>query len=215
MSAPHNAIVIRLKASKAGALNFTLSLERKEKALIGYSKDGIEMTGTMDGGDGSKGMNFAASVRPVVTGGTIQANNANLSISNGTECIIVISAATDFSWPDIAKRGPDPLPVARNSAKKAAAIGWNELVKAHADDYHSFFSRCRLKFTSGTQNSKSNLTTIERLRQYQQGGSDPGLAALYFNFGRYLLISSSRPGQLPSNLQGLWAEEYQTPLISR
>ena len=211
VSAPQNAIVIRLRASKAGELNFVLSLERKEQALIGYSKDAIEMTGTMDGGEGSKGMNFAASVRPVLTGGTIQANNANLSISNATECIIVISAATDFSWPDIAKRGPDPLPVASNSAKKAAAIGWNALVKAHADDYHSFFSRCRLKFTSGTQNSKSNLTTIERLRQYQQGGSDPGLAALYFNFGRYLLISSSRPGQLPSNLQGLWAEEYQTP----
>ena len=105
--------------------------------------------------------------------GFIQANNANLSISNATECIIVISAATDFSWPDIAKRGPDPLPVARNSSKKAAAIGWNELLKAHADDYHSFFSRCRLKFMSGTQNSKSNLTTIERLRQYQQGRSDP------------------------------------------
>jgi len=211
VSAPQNVIIIRMRSSKAGGLNFALSLDRKEQALVSYGQRAIEMTGNMDGGNGDKGMAFAASVVPVLSGGTLQANNASLIIANATECMLVISAATDFSWPAIEQRGPDPLPVAQKATSAASRLGWNQLLLAHINDYQSYFSRCRLKFGTKQAAGKTMGSTIDRLARYQRGESDPDLAALYFNFGRYLLISSSRPGQLPANLQGLWAEEYQTP----
>lgn len=211
VSAPHKAILVRLVAGKTGTLNFKLSLSRKERGVVQYTANTIQLTGTLDGGNGDEGVKYGAFAIPVLKGGQLRKSGESLEVANASECLIVISAATDFSWPDISRRGPDPLGVARTAATSASRLPWASLLNRHQLDYQSFFNRCRLKFTSAEAPAIGGMATIDRLARYQRGEADPSLAALYFNFGRYLLISSSRPGQLPANLQGLWAEEYQTP----
>jgi len=117
-----------------------------------------------------------------------------------------------MNWPKVEKRGPAPLPVVLQTLNKISGISWTKLLAEQVKDFQSYFNRCRLNFAA-TENSKetAQLSVLERLTRFGNGASDPDLINMYFNFGRYLLVSSSRPGGMPANLQGLWADEYQTP----
>nr|WP_197718724.1 glycoside hydrolase family 95 protein [Pedobacter schmidteae] len=211
VSAPQQAILIRLTASKAYALNFELQLDRKENATFQASENTITMNGQLPGGDGDKGIRFAAFAKVNTSGGKVDSKNSSLVISNATECFIVVSAATDMNWPKVEERGPDPLPVAKQYVNGAAKLSWPVLQAKHLADYKSYYDRCRILLKAADSAKIANYTTAERLIRFAKNESDVTLPVLYFNFGRYLLISSSRPGGLPANLQGLWAEEYQTP----
>ncbi|HEU4634045.1 MAG TPA: glycoside hydrolase family 95 protein, partial [Flavisolibacter sp.] len=211
VSVPQQAIIIRLKADQSKALSFDLSLSRKENASFSSTANSIRMTGQLPGGDGEKGIRFAAYASALSGDGAIRAVNNGLQIQNATECLIIISAATDLNWPHVQRRGPDPLPVAKKHVNAASKFLWRQLKEHHVAYFSSFFDRCRLAFHAAGDDAVNQLTTAQRLIRYAAGESDAGLPALYFNFGRYLLISSSQPGGLPANLQGLWAEEYQTP----
>lgn len=211
VSAPQQVIVIRLRAVRSQALSFDLQLNRKEAAVVSASKNGLVMQGQLDGGNGEKGISFAAYAGVLPTDGKVEAVDGFLRIKGSTECLILLSAATDLNWPTIEKRGPAPLPVAKRYVDNAGRLAYPTLLKNHTADYTSYFDRCRISFQTSDNDKTDRLTTAERLQHYAAGGSDAQLPALYFNFGRYLLISSSRPGGLPANLQGLWAEEYQTP----
>jgi len=211
VTAPQQAIIIRLSTDKAEALSFDLLLNRKENASFSSSANAITMTGKLPGGDGDKGIRFAAYAKAISADGKIYAENSGLQIRNATECVIIVSAATDLNWPDVETRGADPLPVAKKQVDIASEFLWQQLIENHLVYFKPFFDRCRLKFSSTKNDALNNLTTAQRLIRYAAGESDVSLPALYFNFGRYLLISSSQPGGLPANLQGLWAEEYQTP----
>ena len=104
----------------------------------------------------------------------------------------------------------DPVSVSLADLDKASGKTFAAMVKAHTLDYQRYFNRVSLRL--GADNvGQSFLTTPQRLKAFGDGSKDPGLSALYFQYGRYLLISSSRPGGLPANLQGIWAEEVQTP----
>ena len=211
VSAPQQVIVIRLTADKNHALNFDLTLNRKQDAAFSFSKNTIIMQGQLDGGDGDAGIKFAAFAKAITPNGKVTAGKNALTINGDKVCTILIGAGTDMNWPDVEVRGADPLPVAEEQVNLAAAVSSGQLLQNHLKEFQSFFDRCRLKFNSAENDSIEKMSTAQRLIRYAKGSSDPALAALYFNFGRYLLISSSRPGGLPANLQGLWAEEYQTP----
>lgn len=211
VSAPAQSIIIKLSASKPRALAFDVDLERKENATISASGNTIIMEGQLSGGDGEKGIKFAGFAEVNAKEGSVILHNNGLRILDATECTIVISAATDLNWPNVTQRGPDPLPVAKMHVSKAKGHNYDKLKRDHFVDYSSYFDRCRINLNAPADFAINNLTTNERLSRYARGESDVHLPALYFNFGRYLLISSSRPGGLPANLQGLWAEEYQTP----
>ncbi|HUC80716.1 MAG TPA: glycoside hydrolase family 95 protein [Flavisolibacter sp.] len=208
VSAPQQAIVVRLRATNKGALAFLVQLHRKEKAQVAYNGKTIVLQGQLNSGEDADGIKFSAFLQ--ATGdGKINAGEAGLRVEDATECTLLISAATDLSWPTVTQRGPDPLPVARNFVQAAAALPWSRLYKNHLADFQAYFNRCRLSFAA--PHLTQTFTTPQRLQRFAKGESDVHLPALYFNFGRYLLISSSRPGYLPANLQGLWAEEYNTP----
>ena len=211
VTAPQQAIIVRLTADKPKAISIDLALNRNENASIFSANNSIRLTGQLDGGNGDKGINFAAYIKAISKDGKIEAVNNGLQIEGASECIIIISAATDLNWPRVETRGPDPLPIAKNYVESAIKFSWKQLLQQHVADYSSYFERCRIALTSPQSDSLNNLTTAQRLVRYAKGEKDVDLPALYFNFGRYLLISSSRPGGLPANLQGLWAEEYQTP----
>ena len=212
VSAPDGVLVVRLKASRASALHFDVALSRKEKATTVVSAGYLTMQGQLNGGASlDNGIRFAAFAKVVSSDGKVIVSNNSLRVQGATECLIILSAATELNWPYVETRGADPLASAQKKVTAALRKSSAALYNAHVKDYGSFFNRCQLSFATPSPDDIHQLTTSQRLMRYAAGGSDVHLPALYFNFGRYLLISSSRPGGLPANLQGLWAEEYQTP----
>lgn len=211
VSAPEQVIVIRLTTDRKNTLQFDLTLHRRERATVSSKANSISMTGQLDGGNGDPGINFAAYAKVVVPGGKISATDGQLRIDGNQECIVLIGARTDMNWPDVAIRGADPYPAVVKQVEAAAKLSPELLFQNHEHAFQSYFNRCSLKFTAVENDSIENMSTPQQLLRFAKGGSDVNLPALYFNFGRYLLISSSRPGGLPANLQGLWADEYQAP----
>ncbi len=211
VSAPQQAIIVRLKASKAKALNFDIQLYRKENATSFASGNAIIMNGQLSGGGGEKGIRFAAFVKAISSTGKITPKDERLEVDGATECLIVISASTDMNWPNVTTRGIEPLPVAKKYVEAVVKLSWPVLQNKHLTDFRSYYDRCKIQLNATEDTAVPGLSTEERLMRFANGESDVTLPALYFNFGRYLLISSSRPGGLPANLQGLWAVEYQTP----
>jgi len=122
---------------------------------------------------------------------------------------LLIAAATDYQG-FAGRQTKIPVAQTREELNQAADKSYGSLRKSHVADYQNFFQRVSLRLGPANQES-GRKPTPERLGAFKNGSPDPALAALYFNFGRYLLISSSRPGGLPPNLQGIWAEEINTP----
>lgn len=211
VSEPSRQIVVRLKSSKPGALNFVTGLHRQENAWFITGKRGIKMHGVLQGGDGANGISFHANLSARATDGVWTIVDNRITVKNATECLLYINAATSLNWPNLEKKAMNPAKkVARESAK-ANLPGWEKIKAEHIRDFKSFFGRCRLQLHDAQSEKHDAQSLSQRLDAFQKGEPDASLAALYFNFGRYLLISSSRAGNLPANLQGLWAEEYQTP----
>lgn len=211
VSAPQQVIVIRLTADKAKALDFELMLSRKEHASFQASGNTLTMNGQLPGGNGDKGIRFAAYAKVMANTGDVKPVNETLLISGASECLIVIGAATDMNWPNVSLRGAEPGNIARNQVDAAVKVPWLTLQAKHLADFKSYYDRCKIEFSVKGAQALADYTTEERLKRFAKNEGDVTLPLLYFNFGRYLLISSSRPGNLPANLQGLWAEEYQTP----
>lgn len=199
---------LRLKSSKKEGIHVRISLGRKENASITASGSQIVMKGQLPSGK-DKGMQFAAVLRSTVKDGKIVAEGNELIVDGATECVLRISAVTNYNF---ARGGLSQTKVVDDARKFLSAtkqVSFDLAQQKSTAAFKKTFERCRLRLPENT--GVNSLTTNERLIRYADGGSDPQLPALYFNFGRYLLISSSRPGLLPANLQGLWAEEYQTP----
>ena len=186
-------------------------LNRKEDAQFSAAGNNITMTGQLPGGNGDLGIRFAGYAKVLPINGKLETKNNSIKVTGSSECIIILSAATDLNWPTVEKRGNDPVGVVQKTVNTASKFSWKKLKEKHIADYQSYYNRCKLEFTAKQNESITDLSTAKRLIRYSKGESDVTLPALYFNFGRYLLISSSRPGGLPANLQGVWAEEYQAP----
>lgn len=205
VSAPQQVIAIRLKAY-GGKLDFVTGLYRKERARLSVNKNQLYLQGSLNSA-GDEGIRYAAVLQAMPKTGKSTSTDSTLHITNTDECILLIGAATDMNWPLVEQHGPAPLPRVLHTLQQAGAMSWQKIITTHVQDYQSYFNRCRLQLPT----IAANINMADRLQQFSQGSADAGLVSLYFNYGRYLLISSSRPGGMPANLQGLWAEEYQTP----
>ncbi|HTI91116.1 MAG TPA: glycoside hydrolase family 95 protein [Puia sp.] len=211
VSAPAQVIAVRLKASRPGSLSFSARLYRKERAGYEIENGRMYMKGTMNS-EGEEGIHYAAVLKAIPVGGRLSVTDTGMVISNANECILLVGAATDMNWPRVNQRGPAPLPVVQQTLTRSSGRSWSVMLAEHVKDFQSYFNRCRLNFSATEKNKETaQLSVLERLTRFGNGGSDPDLISMFFNFGRYLLISSSRPGGMPANLQGLWADEYQTP----
>ncbi|MCU7693165.1 glycoside hydrolase family 95 protein [Haoranjiania flava] len=206
----NDVVWIRLSAGKKGALNFDMSLSRKENLISKYTAgNALIMYGQLPSGN-DKGMQYATVAAPILHDGSMHKTDTSLQIRNASSCVIVIAMQTNYDY----KNG------GLNAAKNVVATAQKDIQKiksnfetakaASTKKYKTYFDRCRIYFPYTTSHTDT-MSTWERMIGYHKGNTDIQLPALYFNFGRYLLISSSRPGLLPANLQGVWAEEYQTP----
>jgi len=218
VTAKDQVAVVHLTASKPGALNFSVNGDTPfENAMIrSISNNEFVLSGQLPyqinsarnfplvyvGPNGEKGMRYQYRAKAISTDGTITTTPC-LQVSKATDVTLYISAATSFNGfdkhPDT--QGLNEDNIAANYLNKAVNIPYEQLKQNHISDYQYFFNRVSLNIGS---NEAAKLPTDERLSAYSKGNVDPALEALYFQFGRYLLISSSRPGGVPANLQGVW-----------
>ncbi|MCE5324965.1 MAG: glycoside hydrolase family 95 protein [Planctomycetaceae bacterium] len=212
-SAPDEAIIVRLSADRPGCVSFDAALERAERFNVEPSGPcGLLMTGQLDNGVDGKGLCYAARLRAVAKGGAVAADADGLHVREADEVLLFVTAATDYCG-FAGRNMSDPRAASLADMDRVSEKSFDSLRQKHVADYRRFFDRVRLVLDDGGAASGRAATapTNERLVALAQGGKDPALMALYFDYGRYLLISSSRPGGLPANLQGIWADQIQTP----
>lgn len=198
-SAPAKALVVRLTADKKGALNFSVGMRRPgNKAAIDVAGQTITLSEHVGNG---VGVRLVSKVQVIHEGGTISTVAGKLQVTKADAVTLLLTAATDY-W------GKDPQTTADQELQAAAQQTYANLKQAHIADYQRYFKRVDLDL--GTNNS-TLFPTDARIAALQQGNEDPQLMELYYQFGRYLLISSSRPGGLPANLQGIWADGLNPP----
>ncbi|MBE3099590.1 MAG: glycoside hydrolase N-terminal domain-containing protein [Planctomycetes bacterium] len=215
-SAPDQVLVVRLAADKPksrpgdpGQLTFTASLTTPQEATAEPAgADTLVMRGQVKNGI----MKFEARLRAVAEGGKVTATAAGLRIEGANAVTLLLVAGTDhkLKYPDY--KGDPPGPRCEKQLAEAAKKPYAALREAHVADYQKLFRRVALDLTNPLSGFVGSvLPTDERLARVRGGGDDPDLVALYFQFGRYLLISSSRPGSLPANLQGIWGDGLKMP----
>jgi len=162
-----------------------------------------------------RGMRFEMLVKALNKGGSITTDTSGIHISNASEVTLILSAATSFNGfdkcPD--KEGQDEHKLALDYLNRALSKSYEELWNEHEKDYHNLFNRVSLTLNNN-EGSRDDLPTDERLDTYTKGSDDYALESLYFQYGRYLLISSSRTRGVPANLQGIWNKEMRPPWSS-
>ena len=194
--------LVRLRASQPGQLSLRVTMNRPERASLSAAGNILQMSGQLASGTDKPGMQYLAQVTAKLTGGRLITDLHSLFIKDATEVLIVVSMGTDFRSPRFKERVQQLLATAM---KKPYATQ----LQQHTTNYQKLFNRLSLQL--GTS-SADQLTTDKRLAAFQEHPeSDDALSALFLQFGRYLTISSTRVGLLPPNLQGLWANQIQTP----
>lgn len=195
-----NVIVIRLNSSKKGSLNFNINASTPHlKKSIFAEKNQLVINGTSGSVDNKIGkINFKTIALPVLKGGKLTSTKDQLNISGADEVIIYVSIATNFKKYNDLTGNPDTK--VSEYLKSALNKKYDTELKAHIDKYQKYFKRVSLDLGTNEQAKKTTDTRIKEFGNVQ----DPDLIALYFQFGRYLLISSSQQGTQPANLQGIW-----------
>lgn len=206
-SNPADIIAIRLNASEPGSINFRIHFGRDEASLnrwLQYSYpvngDTIIMGSTSGGAPDSPGISFTAGARIVASGGRVYTIGDYVLCEGADEATVYFSAHTTF-------RTLDTKGSVMNDLAVFTPTSYNDIRVAHVADYKGYYDRFQLDFGSSSDNQTA-MSTVERMTTIRPKKFDPELAVLYFQYGRYLLIASSRSGTLPPNLQGLWNENF-------
>ena len=222
-SAPDHAIVTRIWSDRKGVISFAVRLSRVTAAVTTAEGDNtLVMTGDTTypqqparparpaTGARPGNLDYEAQVRVEIKGGSVRAEGDHLVVSNADEATVFLVADTSYvlDW-DRAFKGANPHAAASAQMQAVTAKAYAQIRAGHIADYQSYFDRVTFEIPP---TPASNKETDERLRSYGDGKSDPSLAVLYYQMGRYLLISSSRPDNpLPSNSQGIWGDGLDLP----
>ncbi|MEN9402315.1 MAG: hypothetical protein RL091_1018 [Verrucomicrobiota bacterium] len=209
-------IVVRLTATAPGRpdqgrLSFLLGAQSQQDATSRTEgTDTLLLDGRNGGAEGIAGaLKFQARVKVITDGGTLRADGQQLHVAGARSALVLIAAATSYRRYDDISGDPAALNVA--TLRGAAGKTYDQLLAAHTAEHQRLFRRVTLDFG---RTPAADLPTDERVRRFAEE-NDPALAALYFQYGRYLLISSSRPGSQPANLQGIWNDSLTPPWGSK
>ena len=201
-----NVLVIKLKADKASSLNIDI---RNEGAHNGKNLSVENNTLILRGDLEDNGMKYESQVKVINTGGSIKDKEDRISVENADEITIIMSAGTDYINEYPTYKGEDPHSAVTERINNAVNLGYDELKSRHIEDYKNLFDRVNLNLGE----LKLDKPTDEMLNEYKTNQSN-SLETLFFQYGRYLLISSSREGSLPANLQGVWNNSNNPPWSS-
>ncbi|WP_234306750.1 glycosyl hydrolase family 95 catalytic domain-containing protein [Streptomyces sp. NRRL F-2890] len=211
-TAADQVIAVRLSADAPGAVGFTASFDSPMESTA-LSPDGatIALDGRGGDWDGVAGrVRYRALVRALATGGEVSSADGVLRVSGADAVTLLVSAGTNHvDWQDL---GADPADRALRDLTEAAKRPYEELLARHVADHATLFDRTALEIPA---TGAAALPTDERVAAFGDGSADPQLAALYFHYGRYLLIAASRAGTQPANLQGLWNDLTDPPWGSK
>ena len=217
-SAPHRVLVVHLEGDRPGGLSLEAGLDSPHPSRLAVlCPDTVALSGAWapDADGPSKGLRaphpgpglrYTACLRAITEGGSVSASPAGLRIHRADRVTLILAAADSY-------RGGDPGAAARDDLDAAAAHPYAELLAAHTADHRGLFRRVALQLPTPAE--AAELPTDARLQRVRDGADDPGLAALYFYYGRYLLIAASRPGTQPANLQGVWNDNPEPPWGSK
>lgn len=200
-SYPDQVLVSRIVSDKPENVNFKVRLSRSEAAPTAVEDGELMMRGQLFRGEKQTGMKFVARLRVLAEGGEVVTRDGAIEVRGADGVTLLLAARTDYQNAEFDAK------VARE-LDTAAAKSFAELRRRHVRDFHELFSRVSIELGGP---DLQPLPTDKRLTRFAAGEADPGLAALYFQLGRYLLISSSRPGDLAANLQGIWADGITNP----
>jgi alpha-L-fucosidase 2 len=235
VSYPDQVMAIRFSAGRKGALNLALKYLENPVAdgrTVSSGRDEIFYSGALK----SNGERFALRVKALAKGGSVASENGVLKVSGAGEVVFLVASATNYRMnfnPDLTDpaayyKGEDPDVVTARRIYAARRLGWKRLLQRHLADYQKLYNRVELTLSDSVSPPQAGLTappvsdgplplhtwadpTPYRLDRYREGAADHGLEALYFQYGRYLLIASSREGDMPANLQGLWCNKIKGP----
>ncbi len=220
VSAPDQVVVLHLTSDTKKGLNFTVSTNNQLKSEIRIDGDELVTSGRVPShadptyintsdrpvqwNDTCKGMRFQQRIKILQNDGVQKNSGTEIQITNATNVTLVVSIATSFNGFDKCPvtQGRDEAALATSYLTKLGSMKYNTLKKRHISDYSRYFER--LKFVIDGNEKTEKLPTDERLKHYKTDKSDHGLETLLYQYGRYLLISSSRPGGVAANLQGKW-----------
>ena len=209
VSRERDVMLVHLTAGKKGALNFSARLSRAACSSLTIEGNTLLMSGTLDSGKpGQDGMKYRVAMQLVSKGGERTTTLENgISLKNGQDAWLIISATTSYSAEGTDFPGERYVRVCDSLLHAVNPLQQKDIRKKHIAAHRIFYDRVSLTLPTTTDDT---LPTNERILRFVQKES-PALASLYYNYGRYLLISSTRPGSLPPNLQGLWADGLSTP----
>ncbi|WP_258881445.1 glycoside hydrolase family 95 protein [Paenibacillus sp. sptzw28] len=219
ISAVDQVLVVRLEADKPGSINASAALETPHlSAVEGAGPQLLVMRGVAPSNtepeviyDETKGIRFEAGLQAHIEDGRCDiAGGREIIVTAANAVTLLLSAATSFNGfaKDPAEGGVDPSIANGKVLAAAGQLGYGQLKERHVTDYRVLYTRMQLDLGS---DKSAELPTDERLKRVQEGDDDPQLAALFAQFGRYLLISSSRPGTQAANLQGIWNKDVRPP----
>ena len=221
-SYPANVMAVKFSADKPGMQNLIFSYVHNpvsEGIMEPLSDDEFIFKGILD----NNKMEYAVRVKAVTKGGTKKIEQGQIHISGADEVYFYITADTDYKInfdPDFSDPrtyvGVNPAETTKEWINNAVAKGYDKLYEEHYADYSALFNRVKFDINPNAPTTlefpgTANLSTPARLKKYRSGTPDYGLEELYYQFGRYLLIASSRPGNLPANLQGIWHNNVDGP----
>ncbi|MBT4397970.1 MAG: glycoside hydrolase family 95 protein, partial [Bacteroidetes bacterium] len=208
VSEPDQVMVARFTADQRGQISINCSLDRPERFESYSDNNQLILAGALSDGQGGEGLQYMARLQAVNKNGTMSCQNSKLIIEDADEVILFLSASTDYvlNYPDYI--GRDYKQICARNIKQAIGNSFDELLDNHKKEYQSYFKRVSFDITP---DDIFAIPSDERVQNFKDSQSDPHLVELMFQYGRYLLISSSRPGSLPANLQGVWTNKIQTP----
>ena len=220
-SYPAHAIVIRVSASKPGKLNFNANFTCPHKdytvkalgqdALVLHGKLGKHALSYRSEREVDNPLSFEARLLASADGGTVKATDDGIQVSGATAATLKLVAATSYNgFNDVSG---DPAVKCEKLAAKIAGKSCDDLLAEHEADYRQLFDRVTIDLGKSDP-AAAGLTTDKRIKAFADG-KDPQLAAMYFQYGRYLMIASSRPGSQPANLQGVWNDKIRPPWESK
>lgn len=204
-SYPDQVIVVHIKANKPGSITFSATMDRPKPSVVNvttHANGDLIMSGITCEFEKMPGsIKFEARVKIEARGGKVTSSESSLDVANADVVTLYISIATNFvNYHDVSANATERV---NAYLQKALKKKYDQIVKDHVADFQRYFNRVKLDL--GVTEAVKNPTNV-RLAEFAKG-NDPQFASLYFQFGRYLLISSSRPGGQPANLQGIWADQ--------
>lgn len=226
ISFPDRVLVIQLEADTKDAVSFDLGLNSDLRYKTSVEGNKLILKGKApyyiahrnndpnqilySDEKGGPGLNFEVQMLVVPQGGNIETNDSILSLTGAKSATIIVAAVTSYNQDSFEQSSVDLTSAGKKAVEileKAQSLGYKKLLERHKEDYKNLFDRVALDLGEG----KDELPVNKRLSAFQNDDSDNGLIELYFQYGRYLTIASSRAGSLPSNLQGIWNRHVQPP----